>query len=157
KEEFKDLTFDGKVVSCAICTKDIHVDNIHGKERLKEHIKSKGHHQMKAGKSKQQFFQETLKKMQSNSIEFDEFNLDLCRAFLQSKIPLSKINEEPLKGFLEKWTKKKVFDRTTLQGRYVNKNFMETKEKIIEKTGNHPLAFILDETQDECGKLSSTL
>ena len=60
-----------------------------------------------------------------------EYCFEMCEAFLNADIPLSKLNNPKLWSFLKKRTMKSVADESTLRKNYVHKVFQKTKQAIF--------------------------
>ena len=59
---------------------------------------------------------------QKDNMEQTDFNKNLCLALIVSNIPLNKLSNVFLKDFLEKYTKYKIPDQSTLRKNYLLKN-----------------------------------
>ena len=91
-----------------------------------------------------------LGKASSNS-DVDSFNSELTKALVSANIPLSKIEHECFKMFLEKHTKHKMPTRKTLS------NMMENESKEVlgmvkTKLAGKSIFISLDETTDSMGR-----
>ena len=59
----------------------------------------------------------------SSSTPENNFFTVLTRAFIASNIPLCKLNNEPLKIFLQSWTGQDIPNHTTLRNSYIPAEF----------------------------------
>lgn len=102
--EFPNETFrgDGEMLYCSCCDKAVSTTQ---RFQVTQHIGTGSHKSNKEKKSnlKQSFITPSTSCGDSKST----FYTDLCRAFVQADIPLSKINNPSLKFFLEKYIEKK--------------------------------------------------
>jgi hypothetical protein len=98
-EEFSSDIFktDGKILYCIICDQAVPVTK---RFQVVQHLNTGKHNKninLKA-KSKQSFIKNTL----DNQNKQVNFPLDLCRAMLESDIPLWKLNHPSFKIFFRK-------------------------------------------------------
>jgi hypothetical protein len=118
-----------------------------------QHLKSTIHKEnlkkLKSG-SKQQTIAQSL--ACSSVTDEQEFYFDLCNSMVSSNIPLTKLNNNVFKSFLQKYTGRHVPAESTLRKSYVDlvyKNVIEEIKKII---ANNYIWFCVDETTDSCGR-----
>lgn len=78
----------------------------------------------------------------------DNFNEDICQAFISANIPLFKLQNPSLRAFLEKYTKRHIPDESTLRKNYVKKCYSETMNNIRSSIGDHNIWISIDETTD---------
>lgn len=67
-------------------------------------------------------------------------------------MPLNKINNKSIKTFLEKYTGRRVPDRTTIARNHVETIYLETVEKIRENIAEKSIWVSIDETTDSMGR-----
>jgi hypothetical protein len=110
-KQFGDIfSTDGKILYCQLCTKEV---NSTKKYYVEQHIKSQTHvlaAKRKTQPIKQQFIEKSILK--------SDYNYDLCEALIAADIPLFKLKNEKFKNFLEKYTKNKTPDDSTLKKSY---------------------------------------
>ena len=87
-----------------------------GKQRIKEHISSVKH-KSDAKNNKKRKSLENLNNIEKNEnvLDKNDFNTDLCEAFMAANIPLGKLQNEKLKLFLSKYTGCNVPDESALR------------------------------------------
>jgi len=76
------------------------------------------------------------------------FNEDLTKALSCSGIPFHKMNNPAMKKFLEKYTKMKIPDESSLRKYHLKTIFEEIKNKIRELISDFKVCFLVDETTD---------
>ncbi|XP_003381038.1 hypothetical protein Tsp_07581 [Trichinella spiralis] len=62
-----------------------------------------------------------------------QFPTDLCMAFIDAGIPLWKLENKSLRGFLEKYTKQHIPSESSLRKNYIDKNFNNVMDRIRRK------------------------
>lgn len=77
-----------------------------------------------------------------------EFNNDLCKTFLESNIPLHKIDHPSMIAFLEKYTSRSIPGMSTLRRNYVPRLYEQLIEKLRAKAAGKRIWVSLDETTD---------
>lgn len=50
----------------------------------------------------------------------DNFNKDICQAFISVNIPLFKLHNPSLRAFLEKYIKRRILDESIMRKNYIN-------------------------------------
>ena len=124
-------------IFCKACIYDVDYCASNVKYRLKSHYESGGHLHKVELRKKQQLL--------ATSMEGENaFEKDLVKTLVLSGKPISMVECEHFKGFIERWTGKKVPSRTSL-----TRNYMEGN--IIEKFKNCKFALTIDEARDVCG------
>jgi len=124
------------------------------RDNITQHVKTTLHQQSLkrlANKPKQQTIAESLQ-YSSGYNEQQQFNFDLCKALVQSDIPLNKLQKDGFRTFLEKYCNRRVPDESTLRKNYVTAVFKESVQKIKKLVGNNNIWFTVDETTDACGR-----
>jgi len=146
------IVTDGSVLRCNFCDTEISVDLNHQISRIRQHVVNVKHvsnKRIKGGSSSKQLFIGNAIEIQAMQHGVaNEFNTELASAFLQSGVPLYKVNHPAMQRFLEKWTKNHVPDQSTLRKNYVRPLYTEVIAKIRLVIGNNPVYFIMDETTD---------
>ena len=80
------------------------------------------------------------------------FNEDLCRALVASNIPLSKLSNENLRSFLQKYYKINISSQTTLRRINIGSLYsMAIKQIKVEFESNY-FYLCVDETTDSAGR-----
>jgi hypothetical protein len=100
-------------------------------QHLKTTIHKENLKKLKSG-SKQQTITQSL--ACSSVTDEQEFYFDLCNSMVSSNIPLTKLNNNVFKSFLQKYTGRHVPAESTLRKSYVDlvyKNVIEEIKKII--------------------------
>lgn len=139
------LRTDNLILFCKVCecalpgaTKISHV---------KQHINSVKHEQNKPSSSapvaRQMLLKETLTEPKTN-----DFNMDLCKTFLEANIPLKKASHPSVKSFLEKYTTKTMPSESSLRNKYVPMLYTECIENLREKAKDKYIWVSIDETTD---------
>jgi len=145
------ITTDGFILRCDLCDVVISVDDKHQKTRITQHIEAPKHvksRDLAKQKKKQPFIADVLGKAVVSGTSSNNFFLDLTATFIQTGIPLHKVNHPAMKSFLEKYTMKSVPDQSTLRKNYVKPVYDATVLRIKEAIGDRPVYFVLDETTD---------
>ncbi|KAB0804403.1 hypothetical protein PPYR_01373, partial [Photinus pyralis] len=126
------FTSDGKIIFCNVCSKSVGTGK---KYFIDAHVKTESHIRAlsKNVKSKQTLL--TIPALTSSDKK-NEFYEDLCGALLGSNIPFYKVNAEPFKQFLEKYTSRHVPDESTLRKTYLPTVFRKKMENIKTSVGN---------------------
>lgn len=146
------IVSDGSIVKCNICDAVIKTDERHQSDRISQHVSGSRHKELatkfKSTTSNQVFLAESFEKSTDKSNVSKKFQSDLTRSFIQSGIPLFKLNSVHLKNFLEKYTEKHIPDESTLRKNYNKPIYDESIAKVREIIGDSSICFILDETTD---------
>lgn len=151
-----DYEQDGEVLFCKVCegpaTKKFTYQ--HGPSRAAEHLETlihKKNKELKTGQPKQTSLRAALAKGgQSGKIE-NEFHRDLLKAFAEADIPIWKLNHPSLKGLMEKYMKRAVPSRSTLENKFAAL-YQEVTSDIRQYIGDNKVYFVLDETTDSEGR-----
>src|ERR1700733_8312470 len=102
--KYPDLTTNGKILMCSICDVKISYDSKHSASKIRAHYKTQMNITNKEKKkSTQTFIEESFQ----NSNVHNQFSLKIAKAFLESGIPLNKLNHPSLHSFLENEFQKK--------------------------------------------------
>lgn len=147
------FSYDGDVLFCRICEKTLSCSK---KFQIQQHIKTSSH---VAATNRKGPRQHLLTEKTVASTSKNEFYVDLCEAFLASNIPLNKLNNRNLKGFLQKYCKNQnIPDESTLRKNYLPAIYQSVLEEIRNEIGNNSLIWIsADETTDACGRYVANL
>lgn len=148
------IVSDGSIIKCSFCDLSIKMDINHQKQQISQHISTIRHRENKARESKasssrQTFIGAAFEAGETETKANKQFALDLTSAFLQSGIPLNKVNSLPIKSFLEKYTHRHVPDESTLRKNYTQPIYDSTIQKIRSEIGDSDVALILDESTDQ--------
>jgi len=81
-----------------------------------------------------------------------QFSLDLCKALMDSNIPLWKLENPSLKAFLEKYTKEHIPCESTLRKNYVDAVYLGVMNRIRSEVQNKHIWISIDETTDTMGR-----
>ncbi|XP_055902175.1 uncharacterized protein LOC129938564 [Eupeodes corollae] len=138
------FTSDGKILFCKICSKGVSYDK---KFQVDQHLKSMRHTELSTlsnSTNSQQLL--SFRTTQNN------FNMDLCEAFVAADIPLSKLNNPSLRKFLFEYTKEIVPDSSTLRKNYINKMYILLTDKIKSVLKDEYIWISIDETTDIQGR-----
>ena len=81
-----------------------------------------------------------------------QFSLDLCKAFLDADISLSKINNPSMKEFLHLYIDKEIPGESTLRKTYVDLLYEDTSIKIRSEINDNNIWISIDETTDALGR-----
>lgn len=148
KEFPTDFKTDGGILYCKWCERDIPVKQIF---QAKQHLGTVKHMEAKTRKSKP--IQTLLPSFQQESAsspgpKLNEFNMDICKMFLQADIPLHKLTYPGVKNFIQKYTPYSCPDQSTLRKHYVPVLYKETLTRMQLAAKNKYLWISLDETTD---------
>lgn len=142
------LSTDGTILKCDLCNKLIKYDTSHGSTTLKTHLESKKHIlnlSKPSDRSKQPFLLKSINGMKNDKQRKEEFNQELCNAWVGANIPLVKLNNVGIKNFLTKWAKFNIPDESTLRTGYVVKECDRIRKEIIEDVIDKDICLIVDE------------
>ncbi|CAH0562763.1 unnamed protein product [Brassicogethes aeneus] len=153
--DYKELNYQSGKLFCRACVKMIQCEK---KYNIIQHLKTTLHKECLkkfTNKSKQSTIGESLASTGQN--EQREFYFDLCKAMVQSNIPLNKLKNTNFKTFLEKYCKLHIPEESTLRKNYVSLVYNETIHEIKELIGSNYIWFTVDETTDVCGRYIANL
>lgn len=146
--EFGDVfSTDGSILFCKACETSVASDK---RCHVVQHIATQKH--VSSVNRKKVAAPQLLADAFSGLSKVNEFSRDLCAAFLSADIPLWKLTNSDLRCFLEKYTKERVPDESTLRKRYVKKCYEETLAKIRTEIGDNYVWVSVDETTDASGR-----
>lgn len=86
---------DGKILFCNVCLKGVAFER---KSQVDQHLKSQKHKSI-VDKNAEKLSQPLISNHES---KLNQFNMDLCQAFICADIPLFKLNNPELKKFFQK-------------------------------------------------------
>lgn len=118
-------------IYCHTCSQNL-VYTDRGK--VQQHLETKKHMQNAEGKSNQIFYEE------------------LCQAFIAANIPLKKLDNPVLRGFLSKYMKRNIPDQSTIRKIYIEKTYDKVMLEIKTKLSSNYLWVSADETIDIKGR-----
>lgn len=78
----------------------------------------------------------------------DEFNLQVTKTFIETGIPLDKLNHPSFKNLFENILKKRLYTRLHLSTTYIPALFEQAIGELRSKVGDHHIYFIVDESPD---------
>ncbi|KAF2891035.1 hypothetical protein ILUMI_15138, partial [Ignelater luminosus] len=78
----------------------------------------------------------------------DSYSQDMCSAFIRADIPLSKLNCDAFRQFLEKYTGKKTPNESTLRKTYLPDAFNDIMKRIALELKGKYFYIVVDETTD---------
>ena len=134
-------------IVCTLCLTRIDFIASNYSYRAKSHFESGKHiKQLEISKARQQLLSF------SSSTPENNFFKELTRAFIASNIPLWKLNNEPLKKFLQSRTGQNIPNHTTLRNSYIPVEFGKTMEKIKVELFHKDINIMMDETTDLNGR-----
>ena len=79
------------------------------------------------------------------------FYEELCEAFVSANIPFHKLNNNVLRGFLQKYTGKSIPDESTVRKNYIERCYNKTINVIRAKLDKKKIWVSIDETTDSLG------
>jgi hypothetical protein len=135
------LSTDGKVIFCNVCQTTVSSSQ---RFLVQQHIATAKHQARNKTRKEKQLF---LSDMHPDKRE--EFNKDLCRAFIGADIPLYKLNNPCLKQFLEQYTARSIPDQSTLRKNYAPHLYEETLANIRKEIQEKSIWVSVDETTDK--------
>lgn len=102
---------DGKIIYCLVCDKIVSSEKKYFVDHHSETVLYKN--ALERNNNKKQLFITSTSQKSSNFFE------DLCYAFVSANIPMHKLCNPVLKQFLEKHTKQKFPNESTLRKNYI--------------------------------------
>lgn len=136
---------DNSILFCIYCSCDITGKKVH---LVKQHLATQKHKDAEARHSKSENPQQKLLTEFGKDQNINEFNLDLCKTFVEANIPLKKLRHPSLVSFLEKYTKKSVPSDSTLRQKYIPILYEKCIEELRTKAKNKCIWVSIDETTD---------
>ena len=91
-------------------------------------------------------------KTPSSRFSGSNFNMELCRAFVDADIPLWKLQNTSFRSFLEKYMKREIPDESTVRKYYIEKCYKETVTTIRQNIADNNVWISIDETTDIKGR-----
>lgn len=143
-KDFPDFTSDGKLLFCKYCEVPVAASK---KFQVTQHIGTAKHQSLKKKHSVQKH-QILITTAFSPGPKHSKFNEDLCKAFISADIPLNKLSNPVLKGFLEQYTKQSIPHESTLRKNYVSDLYNVTLDMLRGKAKDNGIWVSLDETSD---------
>ena len=95
---------------------------------------------------------ENLLKESTAGKEKDKFCRDLCRAFVESGIPLFKLRHPSIRLFIEKYTPFKAPSETLIRTSYLEKEVLNDIEEMKNCLKDENIWIGIDETTDSNGR-----
>jgi len=149
----KGFRIEEEKLICNPCEETIAYDLKHGSDRLNKHLNSAKHKrntERNAGKPRQTLLASSLIAAEEKTKDINMFFYKIVKAFLESDIPLYKLNHPSLKSFLEEYMKRSLPEASTARKNYVQRIHEEIVLQIMSRISLNSVFFILDETTDEC-------
>lgn len=152
-KNFPELEFSGEKVFCKACAKIIVCEK---KFQIDQHMKTPLH-KAKLQKMKSEPVQVSVKNAFKNvgeksKSEKEIFEVDLCKALVAANIPLKKLQNPQLRGFLQKYCKQTIPDESTLRKKNVHSVYETVLEEIRASLGDKNFYIVVDESTDACGR-----
>lgn len=126
------------------------------KFQIVQHCKTTLHrgkqNKLKSGEKKQDSISKCFQSTNRKSSEQKIFDHDLCTALLSSNIPLSKLSNENLRKFLEKYCKWNIPSERSLRRNEVDSVYSAVLSKIKLDIGDNYFYVCVDETIDSSGR-----
>ena len=140
---------DGSVLFCKACDKSV---NLEKKFFVCQHVHTAKH--QTAAKKREPGNQQTslLTTFCTSTSCKSTFSLELCKAFVDAGIPLSKLENTSLKLFLEKYTNQHIPSESTLKKNYVDTNYVLTMQRIKDEVKDKKIWVSIDEMTDVKGR-----
>ena len=133
---------------CNVCNIAYTYNANEGVRDLKRHITTECHKRAINTNKMQSRLQLTKK----NESYIYEFHTELLDAFVSANIPLHKLENSALRGFIEKYTGVNIKSISHFRDNLVEKRYLHQKEKIFEILRSGPIYLIFDETTDSKGR-----
>ena len=134
---------------CKLCVKEISFDHKHGIHNVNMHLDTNKHKdEIENNDSTQEFIEISLERMENNQFR-NEFFAHLTKAFVESNIPLDKLDKHSLREFFKKYMKRDIPTPHNLGHNYVTKIYENVISKKREVLGDNPIYLIVDETMDK--------
>jgi hypothetical protein len=130
------LEINQNTLFCNACNKILSYSIKQGVRTVKDHVNSLKHKTSFELKGTQQRLQLT-----SNDSAFQK---ELLEAFLDSNIPLSKLNNNKLRAFIQKYTVRRVADESTLRRTALDELYIEKRDRIKADHINEPIYIIFE-------------
>ncbi len=141
-----DFEVHGSSIMCKVCSLCFVSTR---RDVLMRHCRSKRH--------KESLLRTTNLEDDPVAVRFSEsesrsFNADLCRALLEADIPLFKLKHPSFVRFIEKYTKKKCPDESTVRKNYTGPIYQKTLQAMRDEIGESKIWVQIDETTDTVGR-----
>lgn len=149
--EFGDNVFstDGSILYCKLCETKVAAER---RFTVTQHIGREKHVRALQRVSSKAATQRLLPSVASTSGKSSQFSKELCDVFVSANIPLFKLNNPKLRGFLEKHTNQEIPDESTLRKNYLPQCYEETLNKIRCGTRGKKIWVSIDESSDAMGR-----
>lgn len=152
-----DKIFDIKngIVFCQICEKVIYCNQ---KSHIEQHVNTIRHKELADKKEastssglRQSFITSVLK--DGAPTKQEQFNADLCKAFVSADIPFWKLQNEVFRSFLEKYmVQNRIPDESTIRKNYLPQCFEQFMHNVTSSLRNKKIWISIDETTDSAGR-----
>ena len=134
-------------IQCKKCD-NYYVDvDFRAKTKIEKHCTSEKHKRsLELARKRQTVIQS------GQALSKNEFWAELTTMLVRSNIPISSVEGEDSKQFMEKWTKKVLPSESTLRKNYLEGEYLDQMKKIKNAAENKDIYIIVDETTDVRGK-----
>lgn len=136
---------DDSVLFCKYCSCTVNADKTF---LVSQHVGTARHKKAVELRNGSSSKSQTLLTEFKQPPKMNEYNADLCKALLDTNIPLYKVNHPSFSGFLEKYTKKSTPSETVLRQKYVPSIYDDCIEKLRSKAEKNYIWVSIDETTD---------
>lgn len=141
---------DDSILFCEFCEVPL---KGHKTSNVKQHIETDKHKNAVETKKNSAAFKQTLMPDHQRPRQMNQFNMDLCKTFLEANIPLKKTGHPSLVRFMENYTGKSMPNESTLRKTYVPLLYDECMEKMQAKAKDKYIWASIDETTDSENRL----
>lgn len=135
------------VIYCKTCVTHFKIDAVHLKTQYQSHLNSAKHKKATDKNLLQPSLSSAVAEASASGSNVDTFSVKLAKAFLESGIPIFKLQHPSIKKFFQEECKEVLPSVNTFYNK-VDLIFESTLKKTKEYIGEHPIYFIVDETTD---------
>lgn len=139
----------GKSIWCIACDEEIK-GAFDRKSNIEQHLRTVLHQSKTCRKRTAE--QATLDSLSSSESKQSRFNKCLCKALVETNIPLYKTNAFPLRQFLREWTNMTVPDESNLRKFYLPPLYDKHLTELREHFAGKLIWVAMDETRDKTGR-----
>lgn len=140
---------DDSILFCKFC--DVALTG-HKTSNVKQHIDTDKHKKNVSAANGSAALKQTFMSDHQRP-QFNQFNMDLCKTFLEANIPLKKTGHPSVIRFIENYTGKNMPNESTLRKTYVPLLFNECMENLQTKAKDQYIWASIDETTDSENRL----
>lgn len=143
-----EIKTDGKILFCKCCSCNISAKQL---SQVKQHLETVQHQNAKKGRGVTT--QSLISNFQQSSTnktgpKLSDFNLDICKMFVEADIPLEKLSHSAVKHFVSRYTPYTTPDPSTIRKNYLPLLYKQSLSQMQAKAKNKYLWVSLDETTD---------